>query len=228
MSEMTVTGTLGAPGEPAPAELAPEAAAPEAAEPTWSGPSQEEWEYVMSRFAQPEPEYEEQEQPFQLPEIDPLDDNFGQTLYDVIGQAVQQHIAPVMEWQQSQQTAEAEERALDILGDIASREGEFFEQETTFKLARDIANGFMPEAAQRYGFGPKAAEVALGQAAKLLRDYQDAIGKAYYERQMNQLTTLSGATREPGVSTPGTQLVTGQPGGDELDLVRRYTGTAAR
>lgn len=227
MSEMTV-GALGAP-ELAPEPEAPAQAAPEAAPEAeaWA-PSREEWDYVMSRFAQQEQPPEQEEQEFQLPEIDPLDDNFGQTLYDIIGQAVQQHIAPITEWQQSQQTAEAQERALDILEDIASREGEFYEQEQTFRIAHDLANSFMPEAAQRYGFGPKAAEVALQQAAKFLRDYQDAIGKAYHEKQMNQLTNLSGARTEPGVGSPGAQLVTGQPGGDELDLVRRYTGVAGR
>jgi hypothetical protein len=44
---------------------------------------------------------------------------------------------------------------------------------------------------------------------------------------MNLLTNLSGAGRELGVSGVGAQQVVTTPGGDELDLVRKYVGFRA-
>lgn len=199
------------------------------AEPAWTGPSQDDWGQVQNTMgylaewvqSQQAPEGSEQMQ------IDPFADDFGEQLAGYVTQAVQQSLAPVMDWQHGQQMSDAEERALDILEDIVSREGEFINKEQSSEFIRAYANVLMPDMAQRHGYGPQAAEAALEQAAKTYRALEQSVGTAYHEQQMNLLTNLSGAGRELGVSGVGAQQVVTTPGGDELDLVRKYVGFRA-
>ena len=198
-----------------------EIAAPE--EPAWTGPSQEDWgsvqqtlgylaEYVQSQQAPAEEGY---------PEIDPYD---TRQLGEFIQQQVQQSLEPVTNWQQQQALGEAEDRAVDIIQDDVSRNGEFLLGEKAYANVRALANSYMEEEAQRHGFGPKAAESALSRAAGEWREYEKELATIAIERHMNQLTNLSGAGREPGVSSVAAQQVVSTPGGDEMSLVRKYGG----
>jgi hypothetical protein len=211
-----------APETPVEPQAEPEAQVePEAAAEPWAGPTQEEWEATQERLAQYEAQQQPEEgepEPFQL---DPYADDFQ----DQLDRYLDSRLAPVSQYTESAMQAEAEERAMDIIQDIASREGEFLFPEQSPKIARSLANEFIGEEQQRYGFGPKAAEAALERAVKAVREYEQTIGKAYHERQMNQLGTLAGAPRQPGVA--GTQAAPSTPtpeGGDELALVGHYFG----
>jgi hypothetical protein len=209
----------GAPLEP---EVAPEV------EPVWGGPSQDEWgqvtntlgylaEYVQSQQAPPAEQ--------QGPVLDPFDDGFGDSLGSLIQQQVREAISPITTWQEQQQASEAENRALDIIEDLVSREGELVGGQDAYPQILAAADRFYAEESARYGAGLKAAESAITRAFKEQKEYEDRIGQSYTERHMNQLGTLSGAPRDvsaPGM--PGTQRVVVTPGGDEMDVVTKFFG----
>lgn len=168
-----------------------------APEPGWA-PSREEWDQftgAVQSLAQLEQQrasvYQPQQQTDGTPRPDPWErpDTFQQDLDAYINA----RMAPVQQFQTDAQLAEAEERAMDILADHATREGEF-----DTKLARIRADSLLPTMQQRYGPGPKAAEAALEAAAREQREYEQAIYQAAVSRYTNQIATLSGAPGEPG------------------------------
>ncbi len=200
--------------------------------PAWAQSMQEQVNWMAQQFQEPEPEprydYGQQQGPpqdFQAPQIDPFAENFGEQLAGYIGQAVQQSLAPLAEWQYGQQLSEAEERAYDILEDIASREGDFMQKDQAFAAARALANSYMPEEAQRYGWGPQAAEAAIARAAADVRAYETAVREAAIQQYNNQIARLDGAGREPiGAVVASPQGAITQPGGDELSVVTAFGG----
>lgn len=204
--------------EPAAPDVAPAVEAPQVeapAEPAWSV-SQDEWQatqealgYLVQQIAPPQ----------DRPSFDPLSDNADEQLRSII----REELAPYQQFQQQAQLGEAEARAKDMLTDIQARDGEFLLPDSAEK-ARVLANSLVQEAAQKHGFGPKAAEAALTQAYKTVREWEDAVGKAYHDRQMNQLRGLSGAPREPAAAGGSVQQVTVPGGGTEMDVVRHYLG----
>jgi len=204
----------------------------EVQEPEWSGVSQEDWDRVSTTLEGLQPIIEYMQNPDAYrepppqedgaePQLDPFSDNFADQLQSLIDS----RLAPVSEFTEQAQLDEAEERAMDIIQDIVSREGEFLMPERSTKLARAMAEEFLPEAEQRYGFGPRAAEAALQQAVKTVREIEQEIGQTYYERKQNELGTLAGARREPpAAGTQGAQNVSTPEGGDERALVEAYFG----
>lgn len=218
-------------------EFAPESAAPEIAEPaeaeapaeeSWGGITQEDWETTQQALAYIAntltPQQQPQQQPgYQPPEpvqLDPLDENFQAQL----DQYMDQKLAPYADYTQQAILGEAEQRAADILTDITARDGEFLFEGSVDK-ARALANSYVGQMAQQYGFGPQAAEQALEQAAKDVRAWEQAVGQAYHDRQINQLSTLGGARKEPGAAGQGAQQFVIPEGGDLMDVVKRHTGT---
>jgi len=153
-------------------------------------------------------------------QLDPLDENFQQAL----DQYLDQKLAPYADYTQQAILGEAEQRAADILTDITARDGEFL-IEGSLEKARALANSYVGQMSQQYGFGPQAAEQALEQAAKDVRAWEQAVGQAYHNRQMNQLSTLGGARHEPGAAGQGAQQLVFPGGGDEMDVVRRHFGS---
>jgi len=201
------------------------AAEPEApAEPVWSGPSQEEWQetrealqYLASQQqAAPQQQPQQEQGP---PEIDFFADD-AQAQMDAY---IEAKLAPYADYTQQAILSEAEARAQDILKDVTSREGDFL-FEGSFEKARALANTYVPQMAQKHGYGPAAAEHAIEQAYKDTREWEDAVGKAYHERQLNQLGNLGGARQEPGAAgSAAAQQFVIPGGGDEMDVVARYT-----
>jgi hypothetical protein len=154
-------------------------------------------------------------------QLDPLDENFQAQL----DQYLEQKLAPYADYTQQAILGEAEQRAADILTDITARDGEFLFEGSVDK-ARALANSYVGQMAQQYGFGPQAAEQALEQAAKDVRAWEQAVGQAYHDRQINQLSTLGGARKRArrGRATGAQQFVIPE-GGDLMDVVKRHTGT---
>lgn len=195
------------------------------AEEAWAGPSQEEWQqvvqglgYLAQQVSQQEPE--PQQSAPQHTQFDPFSDDPGEQLRAII----REEIAPVAQYQQHEQLAEAEERAYDILDDISSRQGEIVDKDTAFPIIRAWADTMMADMAQRYGFGPRAAEAALEQAYNTYQQLEQSIGKQYTDRHMNQLTNLGNAQAEPPPFNGSTQTTEIPGGGDELSVVRRFGG----
>ena len=210
-----------------PAEV--EGAEVEAPAESWAGPSQEDWEaaqetlgLINQAIQEPAQQYQQQyEQPQQI-EVDPLADNFGDQLRQIIREEAGQLVAPLQSYQEQLVMGEATERAKDIIHNFEQDKGEFFDPGLT-DLALERANTYSQEAVQRFGNTQRAAEYALERAYTDIKALQDSVGKAYYERQINQIRGLSNAPREPGQSgqQAGQQVVIPE-GGDEFALVSKY------
>lgn len=199
----------------------------EPVEPAWTGPSADEWQQVTQTLGYLADLAQQSQAPQEgpsYPAIDLFADDASSQIYGLVQRAVQESIAPIQEWQQSQMLGEAEERALDIIEDDVSRNGEFMLGEKAFEGIRALANVYMPEESQRHGYGPKAAESALARAAAEWRAYEQELTKKAIEQHMNQLTNLAGAGREPGASSLGVSQQFQPTPGDELALVRKYGG----
>lgn len=198
-----------------------------AVEETWSGPSQEEWQQVVTGLgylAQQVPQ-EAPPPPQQAPpqsQFDPFSDDPTGQLRSII----REELAPVAQYQQYEQLAEAEEKAYDILDDVASRLGPIDEERKAdiFPAVRAWADTLMPEMAQRYGFGPRAAEAALEHSYSHFQALFQAYGKTAVERHMNQLTNLGNVRAEPPSFNGAAQTTEIPGGGDELGVVRRFGG----
>jgi hypothetical protein len=210
----------------APEPVEPAAVEPEEApEPAWAGPSQEEWTaaqetlgLINQAITQPEPGYQDQQQG---PVLDPLDENFQSQL----DQYIEQKFAPFADYQQQLVLGEAEEKAKDIIHSLETEKGEFLLPDSGAQ-ALQRANNHLPEAQAKYGYGPRAAEAALARAYEDQKAYEQAVGKAYHEREINQLRGLANGPRAPGASgqQSGQQVVVPE-GGDELGLVSKYFQT---
>ncbi len=216
-------------GAPAVAELSepaePLEAAPEP--PSWAGPSREEWEGLQQQnaallsWAQQRAEAEAA-QAQERATFDP----FNEDPDTLLRQIIREEIAPIAQAHEEMDLAAGQELAYDVIADNVAREGDFLHegsQERAFQLAR----AYLPNAIQRFGYTDKAGEQALEMACKAVREWESQVGKAYHERQMNQLASLSGAPREPGVGGAATQIQAG-PYSQGQRVTDRFFGGGSR
>lgn len=199
------------------------------AEEAWTGPDQETWEQMvetnnMLREAMtqqaPEPQYQNGQQPaVEIPDQYADPEGFAAWLHSQINETV----APVTQYQEQLQAAEGKEIGLDILADLESREGEFIMPDYSRQRAYELGDHYYAEMVERYGQTPKAAEAALVRGYKEAKEQEIAIGKAYHEREINQLATLSGAPRELAAAGAAGASQTDIPqGGNERSVVNRF------
>jgi hypothetical protein len=205
----------------------PEPQAPAAVEPeAWTGPSQEEWqqwqqanEYLANQLQEAQKALTPQEQA----QLDPYADDFQSQLDAYIAQK----LTPYEELRTNVTMSEAEERAEDILTDLQTAKGEFVDPGSK-DIARAMAERFLGEEQQKYGFGAQAAEAALERGYEYARERENKLGELAVQRHLNQLKTLNGAPRQPGVSQGAGSTAVQQhvipEGGDEMSVVRHYGG----
>lgn len=192
----------------------------------WSGPSQEDWEAMQDSFQQLNElisaAQAEMQGGGQQPAYDPDQPLTMGELQAYLEQRDQEVLGPVYQDYESRQMDEAEQRAMDIIADIESREGEFLNSELSRQIARERANYYLDEAEARYGRGPKAAEAALTRAYKEVKEYENAVGNAYHERRSNEARGLRQAPQPPRAANR--EVGPGQPErtGDITDLVREF------
>lgn len=158
---------------------------------------------------------EQQQQPFEDGNFDPneylnpLNDTFGQNLLETLqafgSHIVQQAQAPFVQAQQHAQAQEADARLNDVIADTIARNGEIVsaEGENVGEAIRQRARQIMAQLEPRYGFSDRTAERAIEQAYQQEKQYREALGKAYHERQMNELRGLAGAPTQPATSAHG-------------------------
>lgn len=124
------------------------------------------------------PDGGQQHPQFDWGQLDPLDGQFGAQLGAGINNAVQQALAPVyqalQQMQQGQQTyaaqqaeAEGNQRIDELIADEATRNGAL--PEKAMGLVRPLAEQYLPRYAARFGQTPRAAELAIAQAAADIR-----------------------------------------------------------
>lgn len=182
----------------------------EPAEPAWT-PSREEWD----QYTQAVNYIAQQINPQDQPQIDMFD---PQAVQGYIQQQIDQRLA------QEASLAEADDRAWEIIDGYSKDQPFLFDGSR--ERARDIAQQvYLPQTQQQYGFGQKAATEALRLAVEHVRGEEDAIGKAYYEKQTQHLRGLGSVRREPapaGQSGAASQLIHESGPGDELAVLSKY------
>jgi len=154
----------------------------------------------------------------QQQQLDPLADDF-QSQFD---RYLETKLAPFTEFQHHVQANEGTQQFKDVIHDLQQANGEFLLPDTA-KRAMPLARDLYPEFVQRFGHNDRAAEMAIEKAYETLKEWELGVGKAYYEREQNQLATLAGAPRTPGA--PGQsaqQQLTTVEGGNEFDVLRKY------
>jgi hypothetical protein len=191
---------------------------PEApAEEEWSGPSREEWEQTQALLAQynqqlqqpqaPQPQPHQQQAPSPP---DPFEDDFQGRLDAYIDY----RMAGAQQLEQEIRLAQAEEFAMTHLNELASAGGEF-DRGQAYARANMILiqNGGDPVQ-------------ALDQAAREVRDYEQRVGQAYYQQQIEQVQANAGAPRGlPAGTIGGAQTVaTGGLGNVPNAVTRKFFG----
>lgn len=236
VSETEVIPETGVEGEAEPAEAAPAveggtpSPAPEAS-PWADSPEFHEAVALASRqtaqeaFDQLVAEWQQAQAPAQpagqppFP-TDPYSDDYASQMQQWLDARDQRLVeavqAPLRAQAEQQQNAEVEQRLADVFEDVASRGGELLGDNATERV-RSRFDALWPEYASRFGGNLRAVEFAAQRAYADEKSYQDAIGKAYAEREENRLKTLAGAPEEPGA---GGAAVPGPRAGvrDELSV----------
>lgn len=159
----------------------------------------------------------------QLVPPDPFSDNYAQEMaayqqardeqmFGRIEQMIGQIAQPLNDRTEKETVAEGEQRLKDMLTDDISRNGEFprLPGQTDSKseqLVRPLAQALFPQIAQRFGNGPRAAEVAMSQAAQTVREIVAEAGAAALEAERNRTATLAGARGDVAAGASGAQVV---------------------
>lgn len=195
-------------------------------------------QYGVSQAADPDDDGDA----FDVPQLDPYSEDFGSqlatTLQQIVNQALEQKLQPIEQrFQQADQLAEQERleagnaRIRDVLHDIQQRPdglGEFALPDSE-QEAIDRANSLFERFQRAYGFGPKAAELAIEEAYRQTRERENVLMEKGVERYKNQLATLSSAPAHPGTAAAGVQQAPGEftslaDLGRQMDMRRRATG----
>jgi len=191
--------------------------------------SPEDWQEVQETIGvireamqyQPEPEQQttQQQQTPQIPIPDPFSENYPEQLQAYTQAMIEQATAPLQAHTEEAQLAEAEETAMSIIESLASEKGQLPEGGNA--LVRSLANEYVPQAQEQFGFGPQAAEAALAMAFDRVQEILGTASKSYHETQMNELANLGQAPRQPENNTPAAQGLP-RTKGDEMSLVRNF------
>ena len=204
-------------------ELVPEGAEVEqvesSAEPAWQGPTQSEWEETQAQLGQ-YAELMQQLQPQQPQYVQgpPVPDPFSETYADDLQTYLQAQLAPLQQFVVEQQIAQGEQQAMEMLGEIAARDGEF-DKEMAWAMAQNMA------ATRGAPSNDRESQQLLAEAAKQIREYERRVGEAYHQQQIEQIQTVAGAPRGMPAGQPGAQTVTaGGYGNVPYAVANRFFG----
>jgi hypothetical protein len=215
--------------------VAPAPPEPEApVEDAWTGPSQEEWQAAQERLQQLEPLAESWQQ-VQQQQPDPYRQQQGVQLPDgtlLSEQDVEflrsmwmQDVAPVYDFTERSQLAETEERATDIISDVAARNEFEFKDEREAKWIRDRADSYVEQAVQNHGVGPRAGDAAIAMAFNEFREIVGAREQARVDQEINQLRTLGSAPMQPTPTAPAAQNLAAPTGGPRAVVQKYFPGS---
>jgi hypothetical protein len=180
------------------------------AEPSWAGPTQEEWQATQAQLQQ----YAQMLQPQQPQygyEQPQAPDPFSETFQSDLDAYINYRLAGSQQLEQEIRLAQAEDWAHEHLDQLAQA-GEF---------DRDAAYARANMILMQSGGDPVAA---LDQAARETREYEQRVGQAFYDRQIEQLRTNAGAPRGmPAGGNGAAQTVqTGGLGKGPFAVTRRF------
>jgi hypothetical protein len=224
------------PVAPEPAAVEP----PAPAAPNWNDPAlldlvdtrageiaQQQLVQLLEQYAnEPAP----QGQPQGQPQIGQLVDEYGQLdpnalvqllaqqqaqTFAALDQRIQQLQAPLTARFEQETVAEGNQRLSDILADDVARNGEFSSDaeadNAARQLVRTLAEQAFPQVAQRFGNTPRAAEMAMAQAAAQVRQVLTADRASALTTEQNRIAALAGVRVEPGTAAVGVEGLSDTP-----------------
>ena len=165
-------------GVPAP-EVTPE---PVEQEESWAGPSRAEWEQTQAQLAQ-YAQLLQPQQPQYAPQVPQAPDPFSETFQADLDAYVDYRLQGSRQLEQEIRYAQAEDWAMGRFDELAEAGGAF---------DRDVAYARANMILQQQGGDPTQA---LERAAREQREFEQRIGQAFYDRQIEQLTQNAGAPR---------------------------------
>lgn len=219
--------------------------APEAAD-DWSAPSRDDWESTQSTLAElqermafqqqtlaaaagvQQPQYGHPQEPQAPPAPDPFSDSYERDLAQYVAYHSQQAVAPYQDAAQTWQQREGEARAQDIIHADVTQNGDFLVPDAATERIKELADTYYSTLVQQVppGQAPQAATRAYEQAIQNTREWEKQVSDAAVERYRNQLAGLDPRRQQqlPASGDTTTQTFPAPGGGDEMALVRRYTG----
>jgi hypothetical protein len=137
----------------------------------------------------------------------------------VVGAAAKSLVnAPLQQFVEQQQIAQGEQQAMEMLGEIAARDGEF-DKPMAWTVAQHIA------ATRGAPSNDRESQQLLADAARQVREYEKRIGEAYHQQQIEQIQTVAGAPRGLPAQVNGAQTVSAGGYGNVPGAVeRRFFG----
>lgn len=149
--------------------------------------------------------------------LNPWDENFGDNLdarfqqfEQLLNTGLERLAAPLAAREQAEIVEEGNQRLQDMAADEIARNGDFAADPETNEtpgkqLVRPLADLFFPAIAEKYGPTPRAAAIAIDQAAGIVRQIEANAAKVALAKETNRLSTLAGANGEPAVAGVGAQ-----------------------
>ena len=148
-------------------------------------------------------QYGDPNAPFDWSQVDPYAEDFGQQIGTGIEQtiirAMGAYMAPIAGSVAAQQAQAEAERGQELVSDMIEAEltsGPDLTDEAK-PLVEPLAESLMPSIAQRYGNHPRAAEMAIREAATILRNIENAAATRGVTQHTNQIANLETAPPEP-------------------------------
>lgn len=154
-------------------------------------------------------------------ELNPWDPSFAGSLdarfarmEQLLQKGMQQLAQPMMAREQAELEQEGNQRLQDMLADDIARNGEFprtvdpatgqpVTESKAEKLVTPLAQMIFPSIAEKFGETPRAAELAMGRAAAIVREIVAEASAAALNQETNRLGALADAHGEPGAATVG-------------------------
>lgn len=167
--------------------------------------------------------------------LNPLNDDFGANLIQVMQQVVQQAVTPIGDTIRQQQDAavaqRGEQRISEIIDADVAANGAFAAEpdvdQQARQTARDLALAYLPQMEQRWGQGnPRAAEAALQRSLQSVRALSRAQQQAGAQQNVDDLQRIAGA---PASAGGGGGTVISMPPAPRTpdDLMAKFFGSAA-
>lgn len=135
--------------------------------------------------------------------LNPLSDNFGENLLNVLNVVAERAQQPYRDMQEQEEASRSQELLKDAAHDLETKKGEFIGDDAAKQFARSqmlqVARQVFPEIASRYGNTDRAADLALERAYDTVKGIQDSIAKAAVEQHVNRNARLADQHVAPGL-----------------------------
>lgn len=172
---------------------------------------------------------------FDWGQVDPLDDGFGQHLATGIAAVVQKAVQPLQTMierlahplvarEEAERDATGNERVEGWIADELTRNGAVGEKAKA--QIRPLAEALLPEFAEKYGNGPRAAEAATRKAVATIRDLVSEARTAGVQQHEEHIDALAGVRGDAGAGAGSGVVTLGDKPLSSRELAMKYGGRA--